>query len=94
MLALALTARQDPGAIDAWRDLLRAAPDDAGAHLGLAMCLMAAQQTLAAARHFRAVVRALEGKADTETLPGPDALSVGWVRGTCDSLARRLEMER
>lgn len=80
---------KDSVALEAWRKLLYLAPSDPSAHLGLALALHRAGGGSEARKHFAAVVSLLEGLDDSATLPGPDAVSVGWARAACRSLATR-----
>jgi chemotaxis protein methyltransferase CheR len=88
LAALAWADLEDPRTIDAWKKVLYLAATDAGAHMGLALAYRRLKRDADARRHFRQVVRLLEGRSDKDTLPGPDALTVDWVRQMCRSLGR------
>lgn len=86
-LALALTAGDESRAVDAWRRVLYLDPVDPGAHFGLGMALVRQGRRRDARAHFRAVVKFLDGRDAAETIAGPDALPVGWLRSACRSLS-------
>ena len=86
-LALALTAADEARAVDAWRKVLYLDPLDPGAHFGLGMALLRLGRRPDARAHFKAVVKFLAGRDAAETIAGPDALPVGWLRSACRSLS-------
>lgn len=87
-LALALSGAGDAqGALAAWKQFLYLAPTDPAGHLAVGLALHRAGDD-AARPHFRAVLQVLRGVPDTDFLPGPDPLPVGWVRSACESLTR------
>jgi len=86
-LALSLTAAEEMQSVEAWRKVLYLDPIDPGAHFGLGMALLRQGRRPDARAHFRAVVKFLDGRNDADTIAGPDALPVGWLRSACRSLS-------
>lgn len=86
-LALALTAADEIHSVEAWRKVLYLDPLDPGAHFGLGMALLRTGRRPDARAHFRAVVKFLDGRNNADTIAGPDALPVGWLRSACRSLS-------
>ena len=90
-LALAQSAGAPTAAMETWRRVLYLSPADPGAHFALGIILLNTGKRSEARAHFRSVVKLLKEKADTDRMPGPDTLPVGWVRSACRSLAGESE---
>lgn len=86
-LALALSRGHSAEAAAAWKRLLYISPADAEAHFALGLLLYRSDRRAEARAHFRTVMKLLDGRDDSETLNGPDALPIAWVRSACRSLS-------
>lgn len=72
-----------------WKRHLYLAPFDAGGHFCLGLEYRRTGRDEEARRHLDTAVALLRGRMDDELLAGPDTIPIGWVRTTCESLARK-----